>query len=94
MIELSVIFGCTRSSRGGLPVAKWAEAPARAHGAFQALSNEWAGKVAGIVSYGGVSGGLRAAEALRQLLAGWSFRGTGTRAHLLAVLPRRRRHPQ
>ena len=36
--------------------------------ALQCLSREWAYKVAGIVSYGGISGGLRAAQELRQLI--------------------------
>lgn len=36
--------------------------------ALQYLSVEWNYKVAGIVSYGGVSGGLRASQELRQLL--------------------------
>ena len=36
--------------------------------ALQYLSIEWAYKVAGTVSYGGVSGGLRSAQELRQLL--------------------------
>ncbi len=36
--------------------------------AVQALSLEWNYKPAGIVSYGGISGGLRASQVLRQLL--------------------------
>jgi NAD(P)H-dependent FMN reductase len=36
--------------------------------ALQCLSREWAHKVAGVVSYGGISGGLRAAQELRQLI--------------------------
>lgn len=36
--------------------------------ALQFLSVEWAYKVAGVVSYGGVSGGLRSTQELRQLL--------------------------
>lgn len=36
--------------------------------ALQALSREWAFKAAGIVSYGGISGGLRSAQELRQLI--------------------------
>lgn len=42
--------------------------PATAVNAIQVLFREWGYKPAGIVSYGGVSGGLRAAQALRQLL--------------------------
>src|SRR5262249_23324964 len=38
--------------------------------AVQCLGREWANKPAGIVSYGGISGGLRAAEVLKQLLSG------------------------
>jgi NAD(P)H-dependent FMN reductase len=36
--------------------------------ALQALSVEWSHKVAGVLSYGGVSGGLRSAQELRQLI--------------------------
>jgi NAD(P)H-dependent FMN reductase len=36
--------------------------------ALQALSREWAFKAAGVVSYGGISGGLRSAQELRQLI--------------------------
>lgn len=36
--------------------------------ALQFLSVEWAYKAAGVVSYGGISGGLRGAQELRQLL--------------------------
>lgn len=36
--------------------------------AIQALSLEWGYKPAGVVSYGGISGGLRAAQELRTLL--------------------------
>lgn len=36
--------------------------------ALQCLAVEWAYKAAAVVSYGGVSGGLRAAQELRQLL--------------------------
>ncbi|HEY8580749.1 MAG TPA: NADPH-dependent FMN reductase, partial [Beijerinckiaceae bacterium] len=35
--------------------------------AIQCLSREWQNKPAGIVSYGGISGGLRAAETLKRL---------------------------
>lgn len=38
--------------------------------AIDYLSGEWARKPAGLVSYGGMSGGLRAAQSLRLLLAG------------------------
>ncbi len=37
--------------------------------ALQALSLEWSMKAAAVVSYGGISGGLRAAQELRQLIA-------------------------
>lgn len=133
MAELKVIFGSTRPTRAGMPVAEWVADFAKSHDGFsvelidlarlnlplldepehparrayahahtkawsevvaaggcflfvtpeydyfppaalvnavQVLSQEWAGKPAGIVCYGGISGGLRAAEALRQLLAG------------------------
>ena len=43
--------------------------PASLVNAVQVLSKEWARKPAGVVSYGGVSGGLRAAQVLRQLLS-------------------------
>lgn len=43
-------------------------APASLVNAIQCLSTEWAYKTAGVVSYGGVSGGLRATQTLRQLL--------------------------
>ena len=36
--------------------------------ALQALSVEWSHKVAGVLSYGGVSGGLRSAQELRLLI--------------------------
>lgn len=42
--------------------------PASIINAVQVLSREWGGKPAGVVSYGGVSGGLRAAQVLRQLI--------------------------
>lgn len=42
--------------------------PASIVNAVQFLLHEWSYKPAGIVSYGGVSGGLRATQALRQLL--------------------------
>ncbi|NAX48604.1 NADPH-dependent FMN reductase [Photobacterium halotolerans] len=44
--------------------------PAAIVNAIQFLAKEWAGKPAGIVSYGGVSGGLRSTQALRLLLSG------------------------
>jgi NAD(P)H-dependent FMN reductase len=44
--------------------------PAALVNAIQFLSREWSKKPAGIVSYGGVSGGLRSAQALRLLLSG------------------------
>jgi NAD(P)H-dependent FMN reductase len=37
--------------------------------ALDSLGQEWRGKVAGFVSYGGLSGGLRAVEALRVVFA-------------------------
>lgn len=43
-------------------------APAALVNAVQVLFHEWRYKVAAVVSYGGVSGGLRAAQSLRQLL--------------------------
>lgn len=43
-------------------------APASLVNAVQVLLKEWGYKPAGVVSYGGVSGGLRAAQTLRQLL--------------------------
>ncbi|WP_127753688.1 MULTISPECIES: NAD(P)H-dependent oxidoreductase [unclassified Devosia] len=43
--------------------------PASVVNAIQYLSKEWTGKPAGIVSYGGVSAGLRASQVLRQLLS-------------------------
>ena len=42
--------------------------PASLVNAVQVLSKEWAYKPAGVVSYGGISGGLRSAQGLRQLL--------------------------
>lgn len=42
--------------------------PASLINALQALSKEWAYKPAGIVSYGGISGGLRASQELRSLI--------------------------
>lgn len=42
--------------------------PAALVNAVQALLREWAYKAAGVVSYGGVSGGLRSAQGLRALL--------------------------
>lgn len=44
-------------------------APASVINAIQTLYREWNYKAAGIVSYGGVSGGLRAAQTLRELLS-------------------------
>ena len=43
-------------------------APASVINAIQYLAKEWQYKAAGIVSYGGVSGGLRSAQTLRLLL--------------------------
>lgn len=42
--------------------------PASLVNAVQTLSKEWGYKAAGVVSYGGISGGLRSSQALRQLL--------------------------
>ncbi|KLD79016.1 NAD(P)H-dependent oxidoreductase [Xanthomonas hyacinthi] len=42
--------------------------PASLVNAVQVLLREWSYKPAGVMSYGGVSGGLRAAQVLRQLL--------------------------
>jgi len=44
-------------------------APASLVNAVQCLSKEWARKAAGIVSYGGISSGLRSTQALRVLLS-------------------------
>lgn len=43
-------------------------APAALINAVQVLFVEWGYKAAGVVSYGGISGGLRSAQTLRQLL--------------------------
>jgi NAD(P)H-dependent FMN reductase len=43
-------------------------APAALVNAVQVLLHEWVYKPAGVLSYGGVSGGLRSAQVLRQLL--------------------------
>ncbi|MBB4121662.1 NAD(P)H-dependent FMN reductase [Martelella radicis] len=43
-------------------------APATLVNALQVVSKEWGYKPAGVVSYGGVSGGLRAAQELRTLI--------------------------
>lgn len=43
--------------------------PASLVNALQVLSREWAHKVAGVVSYGGISGGLRASQELRLMIA-------------------------
>lgn len=43
-------------------------APASLVNAVQTLLKEWGYKAAGVVSYGGISGGLRSAQTLRQLL--------------------------
>lgn len=42
--------------------------PASLINAVQVLMREWARKPAGVVSYGGISGGLRASQSLRQLV--------------------------
>jgi NAD(P)H-dependent FMN reductase len=44
-------------------------APASLVNAIQVLYKEWNYKPAGIISYGGISGGLRASQTLRDLLA-------------------------
>ena len=44
-------------------------APASLVNAIQYLSKEWQYKVAGIVSYGGISGGLRSTQTVRMLLS-------------------------
>ena len=46
----------------------WPDAGEAASGALDYLVAEWTYKPAGLVSYGGVSGGLRAAQALKLLL--------------------------
>ena len=46
--------------------------PAALINAIQGLVKEWAYKPAGTVSYGGISGGLRSAQELRQLLGNLS----------------------
>lgn len=43
--------------------------PASLVNAVQTLALEWAHKPAGVVSYGGISGGLRSTQVLRQLLS-------------------------
>lgn len=43
-------------------------APASLVNAIQCLSQEWKYKVAGVVCYGGISGGLRSSQELRMLL--------------------------
>lgn len=43
--------------------------PASLVNAVQVLMLEWGYKPAGVVSYGGISGGLRASQALRQLIS-------------------------
>lgn len=43
-------------------------APAALVNAIQCLSQEWKYKAAGVVSYGGISGGLRSSQVLRGLL--------------------------
>lgn len=45
--------------------------------AIQLLMVEWGYKPAGIVSYGGISGGLRSAQVLRQLLSGMNVHVPG-----------------
>lgn len=47
--------------------------PATLVNAIQCLSREWRYKPAGIVSYGGISGGLRAAQELRLLVSNLSM---------------------
>ena len=42
--------------------------PASLVNAVQVVMREWARKPAGVVSYGGISGGLRASQSLRQLV--------------------------
>ena len=44
-------------------------APASVINAVQFLSKEWAHKAAGVVAYGGISGGLRSTQTLRLLLS-------------------------
>ncbi len=136
MRTLQIVTASTRPGRKGPAVARWAEALAREHGAFEVeavdlapfnlpvfdeanhprmqryehdhtrawsetvaradafvfvhpeynffppsslvnaitfLSKEWARKPVGLVSYGGMSGGLRAAEALKPLLTALSM---------------------
>jgi NAD(P)H-dependent FMN reductase len=57
---LQIITASTRSGRKGPAVAEWVRRLAH---------REWADKPAGVVSYGGVSAGLRAATALKPVLA-------------------------
>ena len=71
---LLIVIASTRPGRVGLPIAEWLEARADAHGmtaplkyALDYLSQEWAYKPLGLVSYGSVSAGTRAAQMIKQV---------------------------
>lgn len=61
--------------------------PASVINAIQYLLVEWGRKPAGTVSYGGVSGGLRAAQVLRQLLGNLNVMATSKSVPIPFVFP-------
>src|SRR5918994_1165207 len=71
-MHLAIVIGSTREGRFGSTVARWFVSQAEARPEFDLdvidLSNpEWPAKPVAFVSYGGMSGGLRAVEQLRQV---------------------------
>lgn len=77
MFKLGIVIASVREGRVGLPVADWCVERARRHARFDtALVNaldylyvEWNYKAAAFVSYGGMSGGIRAVQMTKLSLA-------------------------
>lgn len=61
--------------------------PAVLVNALQAVSVEWGYKCAGVVSYGGISGGLRSAQELRQLISNMNMHALPQTVPLPMVFP-------
>jgi len=73
-LQLAIIIGSTREGRFGPRVTRWFATMARDHGRFDVdlidlAYTEWQAKPVAFASYGGLAGGLRAVEQLRQVFA-------------------------
>ncbi|MFI5936240.1 NADPH-dependent FMN reductase [Actinoplanes sp. NPDC051494] len=72
-LRTAVIAGSTREGRFGPTIARWAAAQVEQHADLEPdvvdVLVEWRAKPVAFVSYGGLSGGLRAVEHLRPVFA-------------------------